>query len=96
MLSSGSLDLHLCFFLSRRIEVPRIVDFTNPSWIGDVASLSVLDVVHSAFGLHKCVDTSLRHMQVEDELIWPFCQVGRPRVEPGDLAWSRATWSTSQ
>ncbi|WVZ93599.1 hypothetical protein U9M48_039567, partial [Paspalum notatum var. saurae] len=29
--SSSTIDLHLCFFLSRRIEVPRIADFTNPS-----------------------------------------------------------------
>ena len=29
--SSSTIDLHLCFFHSRRIEVPRIADFTNPS-----------------------------------------------------------------
>jgi hypothetical protein len=61
--SSSTVDLHLCFFLSRRIEVPRIADFTNPSagsttWL----SLPVLDVVLSAIGLHKCVDTSLECM----------------------------------
>ena len=63
------LDPHLCFFLSRRIEVPRIADFTNPSagsmmWQG----LPVFCMIVSAFGLHNCVDTSLRHMQVEDEV----------------------------
>ncbi|WVZ63356.1 hypothetical protein U9M48_012993, partial [Paspalum notatum var. saurae] len=45
---------------SRRIEVPRITEFTNPSagsmmWQG---------------------------LPVEDGVIWPLCQVGRPRVEP--------------
>ena len=25
----STVDLHLCFFLSRRIEVPRIADFTS-------------------------------------------------------------------
>ena len=69
------LDPHLYFFLSHRIEVPRIADFTNPSagsmmWQG----LLVLCMMVSAFGLHNCVDTSLRCMQVEDDVFWQLCQ----------------------
>ena len=51
-----------------------------------MASLSVLDTLHSAFGLHKCVDTSFMHMQVEDELIWLLSQAERLGMVPGDLA----------
>ena len=49
-------------------------------------NLPVLDVVLSAFGLHKCVDTSFGHMQVEDELNWFLSQAGQPGLEPGGLA----------
>ena len=43
--SSSTIDLHFCFFLSRMIEVPQIVDFTNPS-VGSMMwrGLPVLDV----------------------------------------------------
>ena len=87
----STVDLTLCFFLSRRIEVTRIADFTNPSagsmmWQG----LPVLDMLHSAFGLHKCVDTSMLCMQVEDGAIWTQCHAGRLGVEPGGLALSQA------
>ena len=51
-----------------------------------MASLPVLNVVVSAFGLHICVDTSFLCMAVEDEVFWPHCQAGRLGVEPGDLA----------
>ena len=49
-------------------------------------NLPVLNVVLSAFGLHKCVDTSFGHMQVEDELNWFLSQAGQPGLEPGGLA----------
>ena len=64
--------------------MPRIADFTNPS-VGSMMwqGLPVLCMMVSAFGLHNCVDTSLRHMQVEDEVKWPLCQAGRPGGEAG-------------
>jgi hypothetical protein len=47
----STIDLHLCFFLSRRMGMPRIADFTNPS-AGSMTWRAFLLIASGFCGFH--------------------------------------------
>jgi hypothetical protein len=99
--SSSTVDLLLCFFLSRRMRVPRIADFINPcAWINEVAPSGVLHAACVDSTLESCCHVNIAYAgrrwislgPVPGRAAWSGA--GRPGVGPGGLARGRAAWST--